>query len=271
MAHGGGPDWNHAVARAVAPLKERVPTALALGMADPETLQAALDSLAEAGVRRVAVVRLFMSGASFLHETEFYLGLRNDPPLAPSHHGAAAPHGGHGPPAVPLRHSLQIRLSRAGLGATAAATDILDERATEATGDPGGRRVVLVAHGMGDDEENDAILADMAALVERLRGRGFASVHAVTLREDWPEARKQAKANLRSLVARGAQDPPPPLVVPFRLSGFGPYADVLQGLTYMPTQGLLPHPKVTDWLLAESARLLCPEGPVSGLPCPLRP
>lgn len=266
MAHGGAPDWNETVSRAVAPLKERVPTALALGMADSSTLQAALDSLQAAGVRRVAVVRLFMSGSSFLHETEFLLGLRSDPPPAVPHGSSAAPLRGHSGAATPLRHTLDIRLSRVGIGADEVTADILEERALEAAGDAHHRRVVLVAHGMGDERENEMVLSEMAAVGNRLGRRGFVAVQAA-LREDWPEVREQAEAYIRSLVASAANDVYPPLVVPFRLSGFGPYAKVLDGLTYVSTPGLLPHPRVTDWLITESARLLCPDGRVPELPC----
>ena len=72
MAHGGQPEWDQAVVDAVLPLKQRIPIALALGMADPVTLQAGLDSLEAQGAESVAVVRLFLSGESFLHDTEFY-------------------------------------------------------------------------------------------------------------------------------------------------------------------------------------------------------
>ena len=38
MAHGGSPAWNQTVADAVAPLGGEMPTVIAYGMADPETL-----------------------------------------------------------------------------------------------------------------------------------------------------------------------------------------------------------------------------------------
>jgi hypothetical protein len=69
---------------AVAPINARMPTALSLGMADPMTMQAALDSLEDQGAREIAVVRLFLSGDSFLHPTEFMLGLRPDAPEIPA-------------------------------------------------------------------------------------------------------------------------------------------------------------------------------------------
>ena len=44
------------------------------------------------------------------------------------------------------------------------------------------------------------------------------------------------------------------IVVPFRLFGFGPYRDVLEGLPYEAVEmGLLPHPNVGEWIKEEAA------------------
>lgn len=266
MAHGGSPEWNAAVATAVEPLRRRLPVALALGMADPHTLQAGLDSLAGQGVERVAVVRLFLSGASFLHQTEFLLGLRSDAPAQPMlHHGASAA-GQHGALA-PLRHRMEVLLSRDGLAASPLAGAILVDRAGEASRDPRGERVLLLAHGMGDEGENAQVLAWMQGPVAELKARGFQDVHAVTLREDWPEVRAAAEAEIRAWVRGAADAGARALVVPFRLSGFGPYGDVLAGLSYVPTEGLLPHDLVSRWVEEQAASLLCGGGEAEDLPC----
>jgi hypothetical protein len=80
MAHGGSSEWDAAVETAVAPLAAELPTEIAFGMARRETLQEAVARLEGAGVDRIAVVRLFISGSSFLHRTQYFLGLRDDPP-----------------------------------------------------------------------------------------------------------------------------------------------------------------------------------------------
>lgn len=120
MAHGGTPEWDASVQEAVAPLRAQWPTEVAFGMADPATLQAGVSALEARGARRIVVVRLFLSDASFLQQTEYLLGLRPDPPAefllhahggghgaaggdAHAAHGAApsdahASHGGHGDP-----------------------------------------------------------------------------------------------------------------------------------------------------------------------------
>ena len=93
MAHGGTEEWDRTVRDAVAPIAAAVPTAIAFGMADADSLQAATTELEQRGVTRIAVVRLFISGASFLERTEQILGLR---PGAPGRHHAEGHGNGHG-------------------------------------------------------------------------------------------------------------------------------------------------------------------------------
>lgn len=253
MAHGGSAEWNQAVAAAVAPLRARRPTALALGMADPVTLQAALDTLAGMGVRRVAVVRLFLSGSSFLHQTEYLFGLRADPPPDPML-GHDPGHGGHGDGGLrPLRHDAEIILGRQGLGESEIAARILRERIDDDA--PADVRVLLLAHGMGEESENDAVLRDMSAVADAFRLAGVAEVEVATLREDWPEERALAETRIRTWVSEGR--PGATVVVPFRLFGFGPYAQVLDGLSYSETEGLLPHRLVGTWVEDQASALLC--------------
>lgn len=82
MAHGGLPEWNAAVLETVKPLRERYDIEVALGMADAASLQEAVRKLEARGVRRIGVVRLFISGESFTSETEQILGLRPGAPDA---------------------------------------------------------------------------------------------------------------------------------------------------------------------------------------------
>lgn len=50
------------------------------------------------------------------------------------------------------------------------------------------------------------------------------------------------------------------IVVPMRVAGFGPYADVLEGLEYTAAEGLLPHPLATSWVRETAARVACRSG-----------
>ena len=83
MAHGGPVQWNRAVLSAVEPLKDRYNIEVAFGMADAATLQDGVRKLEDDGARRIGVVRLFISGESFLDRTEQILGIKPGAPPPP--------------------------------------------------------------------------------------------------------------------------------------------------------------------------------------------
>ena len=264
MAHGGGAEWNGRVEDAVRPLREKIPVSLALGMAHPETMQTALDALADEDVNTVAVVRLFVSGASFLHPTEYLLGLRPDPPeRAMVGHRMVS-----GTELEPLANGSRILLETEGLGGSGQAARILADRAATAGVTPAQSGVLLLAHGMGDEVEDRQVLRSMEDAAGALRDDGYAEVHVGTLREDWAGEREEAEALIRALVAGMGERHRHVLVIPYRVSGFGPYADVLAGLEYTATEGFLPHPLITDWIAAKARARFCANGFVSPLgPC----
>lgn len=263
LAHGGSPEWDAAVDRALVGLRARLPTALALGMADPVTLQAGLDSLRSRGVARVAVVRVFVTGSSFLPQTRWLLGLDADPPPFFMHHPGSEPHG---PPSPLDRPGLEIATHAEGLDASGHVRSIVAERVAEHTDGSGPWAVALIAHGLGDAEENARLVAHME---RALRDVPVRSARAFTLREDWPEDRALARAEIRAWVEGRAREGARVLVVPYRLSGFGPYAEILQGLEYVPGRSFLPHPAVSDWIAATAAGILCGRGwEPAAAPCP---
>ncbi len=253
MAHGGDAAWNAAVEAAVAPLRQRYPVALAFGMADPATLGQALDTLEARGAGQVAVVRLFMDGGSFLHQTEYFLGLRPDPPAEFVLHSGHGNHHGssHRAPAPPARN-LEIALSPDGLMQAEEVADILAARARHLSKAPAREAVLVLAHGTGDEVENARWIVAMERLSGPLRSAGFHSVRVETLREDWPDRRADAERRIRAFVEAEAEGGRTVLVVPFRLFGFGPYHEVLDGLNFRAADtGLLPHDAITGWLDAQ--------------------
>lgn len=258
MAHGGTDTWNDGVDAVARHLAGKYPTALAFGMADPVTLQAGLDSLSAEGVTGVAVVRMFLSGNSFRAQTEYLLGMTDTPPPFFVHHGSDHG-GGHGDPA-PVDHDLALVTHDEGLMRAHEASVILQERARALSAEPSRESVLVLAHGMGSEEENDRVLRAMAAATTGVRGLGFARVVTETLREDWPEARADAEARIRDFMASETEAGRRVLVLPFRLFGFGPYAEVLEGFDYVPGQGLLPHDGVKAWAARTAARLFCDAG-----------
>jgi sirohydrochlorin cobaltochelatase len=249
MAHGGPPEWNAAVLDAVKPLQAKQPVEVAFGMADAISIRDAVAELERAGVRRIAVVRLFVSGSSWLERTEQILGVR---PGAPAHDPAAhtEAHGGHSMAFFRVESAAAFTMSTAGLAEADEMGPILADRAKALSKDPGKEDVLVLAHGPGDDTENEQWLAQIDARAESIRAAApFRRVEVATLREDWPEERKVAEQQIRAFVERAKAEGGRAIVIPFRVHGFGPYADVLQGLEYSSSgEGLLPHPNVTTWI-----------------------
>jgi sirohydrochlorin ferrochelatase len=80
LAHGGDPAWNAEIEKLRVAVSSTEPAALALGMADPDSLQAGVDALAARGVKRIAVVPLFVNSRSeVMDQTRYALGLTDKP------------------------------------------------------------------------------------------------------------------------------------------------------------------------------------------------
>jgi hypothetical protein len=253
MAHGGSNDWNRAVREAVTPLESRYPIDVAFGMADPNTLQESVQRLEKQGAHRIAVVRLFVSGESFKDRTEQILGIAPGAPPAPSTepaHDSHEHHPGHDMSLWRISTHSAFAMSDDGLLDSPEMGAVLAERAGALSHHPATEDVLILAHGPGDDEENARWLAKLNARADTVRrSKPFRRVSVETLREDWPDKRVTAEQRIRAFVARANQEHGTAIVLPFRVQGFGPYAEVLQSLAYKSDgTGLLPDPKVTEWI-----------------------
>lgn len=257
MAHGGNPAWNLSVHQAVAPIAAARPTVVAFGMADPVTLSAALDTLHAQGVTKVAVVRLFVSGRSFLPETRYLLGLTDSAPSVPAHSNHEGREDGHRGAARPNLHRMEIATGDKGLMDSPITDLILRERGRHAGLQPGLASVLLLAHGMGGEQENQELLSAMDRATALLHADGFHSVYRAALREDWPEARVEVEREVRAYVQAESSAGRTLLLIPYRLSGLGPYREVLEGLPYQATEGILPHPGVTEWITSSAHAIAC--------------
>ncbi len=254
MAHGGAEQWNAAVENAVAPVRDKIPTSIAFGMANPETMKAAIAELEEQNIDCIAVVRLFMSAHSFLHQTEYLLGLREDPPpFFISHHG---PQHRHEPP-TPVEFQGKIAISQTALLDAPEMGDILAMNALALSDSSGSESVLIIAHGAGDDAVNDEWLLKLDRLSDTVRETGlFHSVVVHSLREDWKEKRSKSEMDIRQFVEDHSEKNGRVIVLPFRLFGFGPYAEVLEGLSYESNDvGLLPNPNVSRWIERTASEL----------------
>lgn len=243
MAHGGDAAWNRTVLDAVGLLQEQLPVAVALGMAERTSLQAAVTELETAGVQRAVVVRLFISGASFRAQTEYLLDLSDDAPsFFMGHEGPEPPER--------LARTLDVTISEAGLVDSPLVGQILSERVAALSIEPARETVLILAHGMGQESDNDALLRAMESRAETVRAAApYQRVIVETLREDWQDPREQAEARIRALLLEVARAGDCVIVVPLRVSGFGDYAEVLEGLEYAADgRGLLPHPLMSEWI-----------------------
>ena len=262
MAHGGGESWNREVDAAIAPLRGEFPAEVAFGMADAASLQRGVEALEAQGVDRIGVVRLFISGDSWYERTGQIFGLVPGAPPKPAA-GATDPHAGHGEHGG---HSMEFwrvdsdarfALSKDGLADAPQMGTVLAERARALSKDPAREDVLILAHGPGDDAENQRWLHKIDARAEAVRqALPFRRVQVMTLREDWPEKRAPAEAQVRDYVQRATREGGRAIVIPYRVQGFGPYAEVLKGLDYASDgRGLVPSPQLTDWVRSEAEAL----------------
>lgn len=262
MAHGGREKWEAGVLESVAPLHDRYPLEVAFGMADAASLQAAVDRLESRGVDDIAVVRLFISGESWYDRTAQILGLQPGAPERPPEQHDTMEHGGgqsgHSMAFWRLDSDARFIMSEPGLADAEPMADVLLDRALDLSRTPSREDVLVLAHGTGDDAENDRWLEKMDARAQRLRLEGgFHRVRVATLREDWPEKREPSAAAVRAFVEEASNDGRTALVIPYRVFGFGPYAGTLEGLDYRADgRGLVPHPAVTRWVQNQVTELL---------------
>jgi sirohydrochlorin cobaltochelatase len=252
MAHGGSKQWNEEVLAAVQPLKEQYNLEVAFGMADAASLQEGVRELESKGARRIGVVRLFVSGESFRERTEQILGMvpgapDTPPPAKQDEH---AGHAGHSMEFWKIQTQSSFVLSDQGLVEAPEMGDVLAGRAKALSREPQREDVLILAHGPGDDAENERWIAQLDARADVVRkALPFRTVRVETLREDWPEKREAAEHRIRAFVVEARQNGGRAIVIPFRVQGFGPYAKVLDGLDYVSDgQGLIPHPGVTQWI-----------------------
>lgn len=262
MAHGGPEDWENAVNAALAPLHDEFPMEIAYGMADAASLQEGVKKLEAQGVDHIGVVRLFVSGESWYERTRQILGLQEGAPPNPSgvraDHGVDhAAHGGMRMEFWRLDSDADFAMSRHGLADAEQMGEVLVERARALSEDPANEDVLILAHGPGDDAENQRWLDRIGERADAVRKAiPFRRVQVMTLREDWPEKREAANAEVRGFVERAAAEGGHAIVVPYRVQGFGPYAQVLEGLDYASDgKGLVPHPMVTEWVRSEAQAL----------------
>ncbi len=254
LSHGGKEKWNRAVQEAVEPLRQNYLIEIAFGMANPKTMQAAIDKLEAQGVTRIVVVPLFVSSYSpIIRQTEYLLGLRDklaDPPLIMSKDKEKVE-------LKPLKFESEIILTRP-LDDHPLVADILCDRILELSRNPSNETVIIVAHGPNDEQDNEKWIETIDSLISQIKDRlsgesvQFKQIFGLTLRDDAEVAiYEKAKEQLRSLVLQSSKEGDV-IVVPLLLARGGIEKGVverLEGLNYKWNgHTLLPHPNITKFI-----------------------
>lgn len=249
MAHGGSSDWNTAVEESLDVLRKRYPVEIAFGMADAGSLESAVRRLEAKGVAHVGVVRMFISGESWYERTLQILGeLEGAPAKNQSNHSSLNPRMPMG--FWQIETDLVFHVSKEGLADAEEMDEVLLSRVSKLSSDPASEVVAVIAHGPADDSENNRWLAKISERTNLLkRDLGVKDIEVFTLREDWEEKRAGAEELIRSYIQQANDAGLHPIVVPYRVQGFGPYATVLEGLDYSADHlGLVPHDNIALWI-----------------------
>ena len=259
MAHGGGEEWNSHVLQAVEPLKARYPVEVAFGMADAGSIEAAAQRLESQGVQHVGVVRVFISGESWYDRTLQILGIRDGAPArGDQEHSHAATANMPMPMGFwKLDTELVFHVNVDGLADAEEMDEVLTTRIRALSSDPENEVAVVIAHGPGDEAENQRWIEKITSRTTSAQAElGLADIRVFTLREDWPDSRTAAEQEIRDYISQANSRGLTPIVVPYRVQGFGPYERVLNELDYRADKvGLLPHPNVGLWI-ARQANLM---------------
>ena len=106
-----------------------------------------------------------------------------------------------------LETRASFALSEQGLVEAAEMGNVLATRAKTLSKNPAKEDVLILAHGPGDDAENERWLKQLDARAEVVRkSLPFHAVQVATLREDWPDKRVEAEKRIRAFVERSAKE-----------------------------------------------------------------
>ncbi len=244
MPHGSTQPYNDAVERAITPLAGKYRIEMAYGMGDPWIIQDAVTRLEQQGVKRIAFVRMYALGHHMKPLTDYILGLSDLPPAGGHDHGHETV------PPQQIR-SAALFSTFGGYEEYAGIAQVMCERIVEMSKESSKETVIMLAHGSNSDEDNNKWLAIMNGNIERIkkdpRCAKFKTIRAATVREDWPEKRKQAVADVRKMIEEGGKNGRV-IVIANRLYGSGPYKKMLKGLEFELNEKGLVHPVITRWL-----------------------
>lgn len=272
LAHGSPQTtWDNAIENSIKPIKKKYTTEIAFGMANPISMQSAIDKLERKGVDTIIVVQLFVSSYSpIIRQNEYLLGLRDslaDAPMLMMHHAMAKTsmegnegkthHNSQPQELAQLDIKTHIILTKP-LDDHALVADILFDRIQALSKNPSNETVLIVAHGPNSADDNEkwvSVIESLGNQIKRkqaLKGQGFKDIKGLTVRDDAdPEIYEKAKQSFRNEVIK-ADEKGDAIVIPLLLSQGGVesrYLKRLEGLNFIWSgETLLPHPNVSEFI-----------------------
>lgn len=244
MNHGSTYYYNEKVRQVARPLAEKYKLEYAMSMGDPLLIQQAVDRLEARGATHIILLRVFSLARSFKEKIEYILGL-NDALAENNRMGR-----------LPDRvRSSAVFYTIGGVEDDPLFAEVLLERALSISQRPEEETVILVAHGLGDDQGDEhwrAILRSLASQMQEMAETKFKEIKAATWREDWPDKRTQAVAEVRTLIQQAQQNGGRALVVAARLEGNDPGDEFLAGIDFLYNEeGFSGHPNFSKWIAQE--------------------
>jgi len=248
MAHGGTPQWNKSVKKAVKAAELPCPYRIFFGMGDTPAqqheLQGIINDLEDGGAHTLYVVPLLVSSYSEVaRQWKYLLGVGVQP-------------GFMNNPLFPVQKRSTIHFADP-LNDSAVVVEILLDRTKDISTDPAKESVLIVAHGPNDNSDNAMWSQILQNISARLKERGgFKNVEGVTLRDDAPPAiRNQAVQTLRDRVKAADQAGTRALVVTLLLAPGGIEHKIgleLRGYNYaFNTKALLPDSRISEWIRSQ--------------------
>ena len=239
MPHGATKPYNDAVEKTIEPLKKKYKVEMAYGMGDAISLQTAVSKLEDKGVKRIIFVRMYPTSDQLKEKTDYILGLSDKIPEQ---------WDGLNPPQI---RTSAIISTFGGYEEDPLIAGIFLERIQEISKKPTDETIILLAHGAQDDHAEKLRKEKMNAHINWIQRQvtpQFKQIKGMTLREDWPDKRKQALKEIKAVIEEGNKTGRV-IVISNRLYGSGPYKHFLEGLKFdMNSKGLAPHPNLTRWL-----------------------
>lgn len=247
LGAGGTRDWKTQLDMILKRAGNRYPVEFAAGLADGKEMQRGIDALAEARVRTIVVVPLFVSSSDeVMDQNRFLLGIREKPSQALLN----APHAHAGAPAQRLRSRVPLVVTKA-LDDHPLFVDLLASRAKTQSRHPEQESVLLVGPAPLSRDAAKEWTAGAAALAEKVRQKGgFAAAGAYALSAGPLQSdREKSEAGLAAL-AKELGRKHHVIVVPLSMTGGDLRVnEALDGLfVKYDGRAILPDERIAQWV-----------------------